>query len=387
MNSLILVAAGSGTRMGELVNKLLLKVNNRPLIWYTLKHIFESNVLDELILVTKKEERLEFINIVNSLPHRVEVKYADGGGSRIESVCNGVKELNVTSSKLLIHDGARPLVPGEAFDYIFHKLTVSCPAVIYALPSVDTIKITHGDFISQTIDRNKIWRAQTPQGFMTNIYRKALTSVKNRENITDDASILEYMNIPVQIVIGRDSYFKITTKEDWMRFKSMVSLNSCPYRIGQGYDIHPTKETRPLYLGGIKISETRGLMGNSDADSLIHAIIDALLGAAGLGDIGQLFPDTDVQYNNISSVTLLKKTGEFIAQKQYEIGNIDSTIIAEQPKLSPHVVEMKKVIAKALNIEVEQINIKATTNERLDAIGRQEGIAALATALLFRRNS
>ena len=149
----------------------------------------------------------------------------------------------------------------------------------------------------------------------------------------------------------------------------------------------PTKETRPLYLGGIKISETQGLMGNSDADSLIHAIIDALLGAAGLGDIGQLFPDTDTQYNNISSVTLLKKTGEFIAKKQYEIGNIDSTIIAEQPKLSPHVVEMKKVIAEALNIEVEQINIKATTNERLDAIGRQEGIAALATALLFRRNS
>lgn len=386
MNSIILVAAGTGTRMKASTNKLLLSFRGHPLIWYTLKSIFSSQKADELVLVTRRSERPIFEKIVEGMSHAMVVSYTDGGDSRAESVVAGINALNANSHKVLIHDGARPLVPGEAFDALFSILSDTCPAAIYAIPLVDTVKKGNSGQIIETVDRSQLWRAQTPQGILTELYREALPRMEEMKNITDDASLWEYLGIPVHMVEGKESYFKVTTKEDGERLTSMTTSCECPIRIGQGYDIHPVKEERPLYLGGVKLADRRGLLGNSDADSLIHAIIDALLGAAGLHDIGHLFPETDAQYKDISSVILLEKITMILTEKGYVIGNIDSTIVAEAPKLAPYIDNMREKIARALNIEIEKVNIKATTNERLGAIGRQEGIAAFAIALLYRRS-
>lgn len=387
MNSLILVAAGQGTRMGSSVNKLLMETDGHPLIWYTLHNIFNSRQLDELIIVTRKEERQLFIKIVNSFHTNISVKWADGGNTRSDSVKNGILQVSDFSKILLIHDGARPLVEGQAFDKIYEYIDERHPAVIYALPSTDTLKSVRQNFIKNTVDRSKLYRAQTPQGILTKLYKEILLKKEfDSSLVTDDSSIWEEENIQVGVLKGSEKYFKITTCEDWRRFKTMIKNNHFPIRIGQGYDIHRFDKSKPLYLGGIKISDKNGLLGHSDADVLIHAVMDALLGAAGFPDIGHIFPDTDPVYKNAYSLNLLEKVRDMITEAGYQIGNIDTTVLAEKPKLAGYIEKMKEAMADVLNLDREQVNIKATTNEKIGAIGRQEGIAAMASVILYGRN-
>ena len=177
-----------------------------------------------------------------------------------------------------------------------------------------------------------------------------MEALSSEEGITDDASILEKAGVPVTVLPGKEQFFKVTTPGDWSRFTKMIEKEGLPFRIGQGYDIHRYDESRPLMLGGVEIAKTGGLLGHSDADVLLHAIMDALLGAAGLPD-----------------------------------GNIDSTVIAEKPKLAPHIAEMKASIAHLLGISENQVGVKATTNEKLGAVGRREGMAALASVIIYRK--
>ena len=229
-------------------------------------------------------------------------------------------------------------------------------------------------------------RAQTPQGIQTSIFRRCMETVRRDHlSVTDDVSVCEVCGIPVEYLMGKEAYFKVTVPEDKQHLLDLIQKDSLPFRIGQGYDIHRFAAERPLVLGGVHISDTGGLLGHSDADVLIHAVMDALLGAAGCADIGQYFPDQDDRYLNISSMILLKKVRKIITEKGYGIGNIDATIIAEAPKMAPHIPAMRQNMADALHISPEEINIKATTNETLGAVGRREGIAALASVLLFRR--
>ncbi len=383
MNSLILVAAGQGTRMGSSVNKVLMEMNGHPLIWYTLKNIYDSRLIDELILVIREDEKNAFKEIVKSFPKKFSIKWAVGGNTRAESVKSGLLQVSDKSEKLLIHDGARPFVSGEAIDNIYKKINESNPAAIYAVPSTDTIKKSDGCRIEKTVNRMKFYRAQTPQGILTKLYKKILSDKTfDYSEITDDSSIWEQKKIPVSLLEGSEQYFKITTSEDWKRFAMMISP-APSVRIGQGYDIHRFDAERPLYLGGIKVSDRDGLAGHSDADVLIHAVMDALLGAAGLPDIGHFFPDTDEKYKNAFSLDLLKEVGTLLCQKNYRIGNIDTVVIAESPRLSKYIEKMKETMASALHLNPEQVNIKATTNEKMGAIGRKEGIAALASVILF----
>ena len=166
----------------------------------------------------------------------------------------------------------------------------------------------------------------------------------------------------------------------------MTQNDSFSIRIGQGYDIHRFDKSKPLYLGGIKLSDKDGLLGHSDADVLIHAIMDALLGAAGLPDIGHIFPDTNPMYKGVCSLNLLEKVRDMIFEAGYQVGNIDTTVLAEKPRIASHIEKMKETIADVLNLNLEQVNIKATTNEKIGAIGREEGIAAMASVILHRRN-
>lgn len=386
MNSIIIVAAGLGSRMKCGKNKLLLDDGLHTLIWYTLKNIFSSRLLDEAVLVVKEEEKSYFRSILASLPAAFPVYFAPGGATRFESVRNGLKMVSRNSDKLLIHDGARPLVDGRAVDSMIRFLDAGHPSAIFALPCVDTIKWADGNEVDHTMKRQYLYRAQTPQGFLTGLYREAVEKLPPDAVVTDDASVAEYSHIPVSILPGRESYFKVTTPEDWKRFVMMIKKREpCPLRIGQGYDIHRFAKERPLILGGIQISETDGLLGHSDADVLIHAIMDSLLGAAGLPDIGHYFPDTDDRFKGASSAVLLKEVTKIISHSGYRIVNIDSTIIAEKPKVAPFIPEMKNKLAASLDISPGQIGIKATTNEKLGAIGRAEGMAALASAILIRR--
>ena len=385
MNSLILVAAGMGSRMGASVNKLLLEHDGRSLISYTLSHVLESRRLEELILVVKDEERTFFEEILKTLSPKIPVKLAPGGKTRLESVRHGLDFLHADSEKVLVHDGARPFVDGATIDRAFDTLTAETPAVVVAIPCVDTIKEVEGNEISRTLDRSRLHRAQTPQGALTPLLKRAMASLTSEEGITDDASVLERAGVPVKVLPGKEDFFKVTTPGDWKRFIDMTEKKELPFRIGQGYDIHRYDESRPLMLGGVRIAEKGGLLGHSDADVLLHAIMDALLGAAGLRDIGYYFPDTDERFAGADSKKLLIHVKQLLEEEGYAIGNIDSTVIAEKPKLAPHISAMKESIAAALEISPSQVGVKATTNEKLGTIGRKEGMAAMASVLICKQ--
>ena len=385
MNSLILVAAGMGSRMGASVNKLLLEHDGRSLISYTLSHVLESRRLEELILVVKDEERTFFEEILKTLSPKIPVKLAPGGKTRLESVRHGLDFLHADSEKVLVHDGARPFVDGGTIDRAFDTLTDETPAVVVAIPCVDTIKEVEGSQVSCTLDRSRLHRAQTPQGALTPLLKRAMASLTSEEGITDDASVLERAGVPVKVLPGKEDFFKVTTPGDWKRFIDMTEKKELPFRIGQGYDIHRYDESRPLMLGGVRIAEKGGLLGHSDADVLLHAIMDALLGAAGLRDIGYYFPDTDERFAGADSKKLLIHVKQLLEEEGYAIGNIDSTVIAEKPKLAPHISAMKESIAAALEISPSQVGVKATTNEKLGTIGRKEGMAAMASVLICKQ--
>ena len=385
MNSLILVAAGMGSRMGASVNKLLLEHDGRSLISYTLSHVLESRRLEELILVVKDEERAFFEEILKTVSPKIPVKLAPGGKTRLESVRHGLDFLHADSEKVLVHDGARPFVDGATIDRAFDTLTAETPAVVVAIPCVDTIKEVEGSQVSCTLDRSRLHRAQTPQGALTPLLKRAMASLTSEEGITDDASVLERAGVPVKVLPGKEDFFKVTTPGDWKRFIDMTEKKELPFRIGQGYDIHRYDESRPLLLGGVRIAETGGLLGHSDADVLLHAIMDALLGAAGLRDIGYYFPDTDERFAGADSQKLLIHVKQLLEEEGYAIGNIDSTVIAEKPKLAPHISAMKESIAAALEISPSQVGVKATTNEKLGTIGRKEGMAAMASVLICKQ--
>ena len=210
-------------------------------------------------------------------------------------------------------------------------------------------------------------------------------ALREHWDVTDDASLLETCGVPVRCIPGREEFFKVTFPEDAKRLETTEARSSPPFRIGHGYDIHRFAADRPLILGGVKIRETDGLLGHSDADVLIHAAMDALLGAAGLPDIGHWFPDTDEQWEGVSSLVLLEKVRDILDKAGYRVGNLDVTVLAEAPKLAPHKEKMKENLADALRISPGQVSVKATTNEKLGAIGREEGIAAMAVALLFQK--
>ncbi len=387
MNSLILVAAGEGRRFGAAGNKLLAEVGGRPLIEMTLHHVMQSSFLDEVILVTTPEERDIFSDIVHRVAGGIPVHFADGGRTRMESVAKGLGAVSEKAEIVLVHDGARPGVTGADFDRLISVISKETPAALFALDCVDTIKETdETGRVTRTPCRERLKRAQTPQGARANIFRDCMArALSEHWDVTDDASLLEKCGVPVLCLPGREEFFKVTFPEDAKRIEKTEAGSSPPFRVGQGYDIHRFAADRPLVLGGVKIRETDGLLGHSDADVLIHAVMDALLGAAGLPDIGHWFPDTDARFAGVSSLALLERVRETIEKAGHSVGNLDVTVLAEAPKLAPHKEKMKENLANALQISPRQISVKATTNETLGAIGRREGIAAMAVALLFQK--
>ncbi|MCS7065891.1 MAG: 2-C-methyl-D-erythritol 2,4-cyclodiphosphate synthase [Fimbriimonadales bacterium] len=385
----LILAAGSGVRYGS-EDKLWQPLMGKPLwwhaVWRLLTHpqVFEAT----LVVVPGAEPRFEAELSHPSLPlgEKVWVKGA-GGATRQQSVRNGLSLVPPDAKWIAVHDAARPLVSHALLDRLF-TCAREYGTAIPVLPLHDTLKrLTPAEprRVEQTVPRERLYRVQTPQVFRADWLRDAhqRATEAGYVNATDDASLLEGAGYPVYTVPGDPLNLKITTPED---YTLLLRLMETPMqnRIGIGYDIHPLVEGRKLVLGGLEIEHALGLKGHSDADVVLHAICDALLGAAALGDIGQHFPNTDPRWQDVSSLELLQRVNRMLAEHGWQIAHIDATVLAEVPKLAPYVPAMRTRIAETLGIQQEQISLKATTNEGMDAVGERRAIACYAVATLQR---
>ena len=377
----------SGDAGGSKVfNKVFARLGGKPLLYWTAQAFAAHAGIDGIVVVAGPEEVGQCLEALAGVGKVLAV--VAGGRTRQESVAIGLFTLGGDPDDLiLVHDGARPLVPAAVIDRCIDGARDFGNAVA-ALPVTDTLKFAaENSTVQRTVDRDGLWAMQTPQAFRLAALFEAHSAARDTGWAgTDEAALVEHFSEePVHLVLGDPSNLKVTRPEDLPLAEAIWQsrhLSSLPTRIGFGYDIHPLIEGRRLMLGGVEIPSPRGLDGHSDADVLLHALCDALLGAAGLPDIGHLFPNTDDAYKGISSVSLLREVVRRLREENYAVGNVDMTLIAEAPKIAPYVALMQSVIAEALHIEPARVGIKATTNEGLGALGNGEGIAAHAVAAL-----
>lgn len=380
--SAIIVAAGSSTRMGK--DKLLIELCGKSVIVRSLEAFVKTGFFDEIILVSNEKNIEAFGAELENHCFLQKVQIIRGGSSRGESSLLGIKAAK--GEYVLIHDGARPLVSGDIIETTL-SACIKTGAAAAGVRSKDTIKqISPDNIIAATVPRDSSVLIQTPQGFRRE--EIALAYEKYGFNETDDCSLMEKMGASIAIVEGSYENLKLTTAEDIVTAEGILQKRGegrsvAPMRIGTGFDTHRLAENRDLIIGGVNIPYEKGLLGHSDADVLIHAIIDALFGAAALGDIGTHFPDTDDKYKGISSMLLLKQAAQLIREQGYAIGNIDATIIAQKPKMAPHTENMRRNLAEAMETDISNVSIKAKTNEHMGFTGRGEGIEARAVALIY----
>lgn len=292
----------------------------------------------------------------------------------------GLEGLTALAPKIvLIHDAARPLCPPDVITRVMAALS-SARAAVPCVPVRDTLKrgAKVGALVAATLERRNLWQAQTPQGFHFQDILAAHRQQAGQEH-TDDAAVAEQVDIAVTIVAGDEENIKITTKEDFSRSERWLSAGG-EIRTGFGFDVHRFGPGNRVMLGGIAIAHDKGLVGHSDADVVLHALTDALLGAVGAGDIGQHFPPGDPQWREARSEIFLKRSVQLVSEAGGRITNVDMTVICERPKIAPHRAAMVERIAAILAIEPARVSIKATTTEGLGFTGRQEGMAAQAIA-------
>ncbi len=383
----LITACGRGNRFnhGEGIPKQYLPVAGMSLLRHSILAFLNHPKIDDVICVIHPddialyEEAAAGLDLLNPI---------FGGETRQASIRMGLEALrDYNPKKVLIHDGVRPFVSKRIINGILEKLETH-PAVIPAIAVEDTLKKYSDGKIEWTLERDNLWRAQTPQGF---IYEDILNShVAFKDlNFTDDASLNEYAGIPVAIIPGSQNNFKITTQEDYERANRIASMLNQNVkeenRCGTGFDVHAFRQRKAdennfIRLCGVDIEFDKKIDAHSDGDVAIHAAIDALLGAIGEGDIGDHFPPSDMKWKNCDSREMLKIINHLLVKKGAKIINIDITLICEKPKISKFREQMKIALAEVLNISTTRINVKATTSEKLGFLGREEGIAAQAVA-------
>ncbi|MEE0098490.1 MAG: 2-C-methyl-D-erythritol 2,4-cyclodiphosphate synthase [Gemmiger sp.] len=366
----VIVAAGASRRMG--FDKLSFRLpDGRTVLETSCAALAAHPAVTQLVLVCGGN-RAACEAIAAHCPKPCTV--VQGGATRADSVRSGLAAAE--GELVAIHDAARPFV-SEAVITAVLTAAAADGAAAPAVPVKDTIKIADGaGRVAATPDRASLYAVQTPQCFRRSLYLQALSAVAGEKAslVTDDCSLFELAGLPVTLTEGDYANYKITTKEDLQKEKAM--------RIGHGYDVHRLVEDRKLILGGVEIPFEKGLLGHSDADVLLHAVMDAVLGAAALGDIGQHFPDNDPAYKGADSLQLTREVAKIIAAHGYRVGNIDATILCQRPKLAPHIPAMREKIADAFGLPVDAVSVKATTEEHLGFTGEGLGIAAHAVALI-----
>ena len=370
--------------MGGKVTKQKMTVDGESILFRSVKAFSDCTDIDYIVVVGRAEE-LEWIGEELKGFSKIH-SIVSGGKTRAESARIGFFAIPDSTDYVAIHDAARCLITKEQISAVVEK-AIEYGAASACSKVVDTVKLIDNGKITKTIPRELVVHAETPQIFKRSIYANAIESVPDLSDITDDNMMLELMGEAIYAVnIGKHN-IKITTAEDIEYAEYILARRNgmSETRIGHGYDVHRLVEGRELVLGGVKIPYALGLLGHSDADVLLHAIMDSLLGACALGDIGRHFPDSEECYKGISSLELLGKVNELIMNNGFSITNIDATLVIQSPKIAPYISDMINNIAKVLKIESGRINIKATTEEKLGFTGRGEGVSAHSVALVRKK--
>ena len=367
----LIVAAGKGERLGSGLPKQFRTLAGKAVLrWAVEPFLRHSAVRDVRVVVGPGQEQLaaQVLNGVDVGP------FVTGGTERADSVRAGLQA--IATDAVLVHDAARPFCPAGVIDRLVASLEFHDGAAP-VLPVGDTLA-RGADNIDELVDRSNLLRVQTPQAFRTEALRRAYGAWSG-EAPTDETTVLRAAGMAVASVAGDPALEKLTTDADWTRAEQWLAGMLVP-STGLGFDVHAFAGEGPIMLGGIVVPHTRGLAGHSDADVVLHSITDAILGAAGLGDIGEHFPPSDPQWKGASSHLFLAHAAELVRDSGAIIDHVDCTVIAEEPKVGPHRTAMRQRIAEILGIEVGQVSIKATTTEGLGFTGRREGIAAQAVA-------
>lgn len=382
--TVVVAAAGQGKRMGLGFNKVFAETEGLPIIVQNLKNLSKVNNLGEVYIVVGlgEEKVMQDVLYQYALEYFPNVSWqlVIGGKERQDSVANALAKVTDEKGWVAVHDGARPYATADIFARVWAAARET-GAAIAAVPCKDTIKMV--DTKEQVIDtpsRAKLRAVQTPQIFSLELLRKAYARLEqNPEAVTDDASLVERLGTKVQVVLGDYNNIKITTQGD-LPVKKESTMH-----VGSGYDVHKLVPARKLILCGVEIPYELGLDGHSDADVALHALMDALLGAAGLGDIGKFFPDNDPSYKDADSRKLLASVLKTLDNEGWKVNNVDVTIIAQQPKLSPFREDMKAMLMGDLKLPKDAVNLKATTTEHLGFTGRGEGIASEAVVSIVKK--
>jgi 2-C-methyl-D-erythritol 4-phosphate cytidylyltransferase/2-C-methyl-D-erythritol 2,4-cyclodiphosphate synthase len=409
--SAIIAAGGRGHRLGGPIPKQLLAIGGRSVLERSVSAFLAHPSIDEVIVALPADLAADPPEYLR--PGAKPLRVVAGGERRQDSVARAFREVAARADVVIVHDAARPFVGADLIDRTVAAAAESGVALA-AIQARDTVKLaapSRGDhdrpaeggddgrepdgppeggrYVRATLDRESIFLAQTPQAFRRHILERALAL---NIDATDEAALAERAGYAVRLVEGQVSNIKITTPEDVLLAEAIAAIRAGRsfsdgglVRIGTGYDLHRLVDGRPLVVGGVTIPAERGALGHSDADVVCHAVTDAVLGAAALGDIGVHFPDADSRWQDASSLDLLARAAALVAGRGFAVANVDVTIVLERPKLRPHIEAMRQAIAGCLGADPSCVSIKAKTNEGVDAVGRGEAIAAHAVALVRTR--
>ena len=378
--------------MGGPVAKQLLAVDGRSPLERCVSLFVRHPDVDELVIALPADCVAQPPPYLTGVAKPIRI--VPGGARRQDSVANAFEAIDARANLIVVHDAARPFA-SEALISSTIAAAAECGAAVAATRSRDTVKRavepagTMLPFVAETLPRDTIYLAQTPQAFRRAVLRDALALSETGSDATDEASLAERAGHPVRLVEGESTNIKITTPDDLAVADSIARIGASSRAregVGTGYDLHRLVAERPLILGGIAIPSDRGALGHSDADVVCHAATDAILGAAALGDIGRMFPDTDPAWKDASSLDLLTRAVAHVSQQGFEVGHVDITVVLERPKIRDYVDVMRAAVAGAIGVDVAQVSIKGKTNEGVDAVGRGEAVAAQAVALVRRRS-
>jgi len=377
----VIVAAGRGERLGATIPKAFVAVAGVPMLLHAARRVALSPEVGRIVVVVGAldVDRARVLLMQHGVRNVTAV--VPGGAHRQDSVFAGLSHLG-EAPVAVVHDGARPLVPPDVVTAVI-QAAAEAGAASAGLPVRETVKLVDGVDARQTLDRDRLWVAHTPQAFRTALLREAHHRAKAEGFYgTDDAVLVERLGYAVRMVEDSPRNLKVTVPADLDLAEAYAGQRQM-VRTGIGYDAHRLALGRLLRVGGVEIPWPRGLAGHSDADVLAHAIMDALLGAAGLGDLGRHFPPGDPAFRGADSIELLRRVTAMAAGAGWRVVHVDSTVLAEAPRLAPYIPQMQERLAAALGVDCSAVNIKATTTEGMGAIGRGEGIAAHAVATLI----
>ena len=371
--------------MGGGKGKIFENIKGISVICRTLEAFNQAECIDSAVIVCRREDERELREL--AVGFSKPLRWTNGGNTRQASVLQGLKAAP-SSDYYAIHDAARPLISPDDIERVYRDAIVHKASAL-AVAAKDTCKVVdEDDFVKSTPDRATLRMVQTPQVFERELLLSTWRKAGHTAAIfTDDCQMMEHFGVPVHLIEGNYSNIKITTPEDIYVASALVERKSVKMdmRIGSGYDVHRLVAGRRLILCGVDVPFEKGLLGHSDADVAAHAIADALLGAAALGDIGKLFPDGDMAYKDADSMVLLAEVCRRISEEGYYPGNVDVTIIAQRPKLATYIDIMRANVAEACRIPIKDISVKATTEEHLGFTGAGEGISANAVCMIFRK--